>query len=421
MKLYKRITVVILFGMVLPGCMVCAQDVHPGLKAVPIDYQNSVDTESKSILHQNRKIYFFERAGVGVHNRFAGARLTNFVMVNDSLFDATISPENSPINPSPWYAFKVWSATVKLITIRLRYEEVNHRYPPKLSKNGVDWKTLDEKFVSISTDNKTAMIQVLTSPDTTWIAAQEIITSEAVAKWCEEQVTNHQNVVTMKVAGNSKLGRPLHYLDINKGERKNKKVIVILSRQHPPEVTGYFAMQAFVTGVFADHKFTEFLEHYRILVFPLLNPDGADLGHWRHNAGGVDLNRDWSQYRQEEISQIAIAIVAETATYPSSVIMGLDFHSTWEDVYYTNHHTTTHIPGLKDEWFMEIEKRIDGYTVNEKPSDPESPVSKAWFYKQFSAEGITYEIGDATDREFIKEKGEKSASALIHVLLKKKK
>ena len=32
-----------------------------------------------------------------------------------------------------------------------------------------------------------------------------------------------------------------------------------------------------------------------------MNPDGVDLGHWRHNAGGIDLNRDWSVYNQKEI------------------------------------------------------------------------------------------------------------------------
>ena len=34
-----------------------------------------------------------------------------------------------------------------------------------------------------------------------------------------------------------------------------------------------------------------------------MNPDGVDLGHWRHNANGVDLNRDWSYYNQPEIKQ----------------------------------------------------------------------------------------------------------------------
>ena len=39
---------------------------------------------------------------------------------------------------------------------------------------------------------------------------------------------------------------------------------------------------------------------FNIITFPLLNPDGADMGNWRHNANGVDLNRDWVDFTQPE-------------------------------------------------------------------------------------------------------------------------
>ena len=61
------------------------------------------------------------------------------------------------------------------------------------------------------------------------------------------------------------------------------------------------------------------------MVFPLMNPDGVDLGHWRHNAGGIDLNRDWALYRQPETRLVADFIVKEVKTQKSQLVLGLDF------------------------------------------------------------------------------------------------
>ena len=66
-----------------------------------------------------------------------------------------------------------------------------------------------------------------------------------------------------------------------------------------------FAFKAFMEEVMGDSPTAQvFLEKYRVLAFPLVNPDGVDLGHWRHNAGGIDTNRDWGRYRQPEIKAI---------------------------------------------------------------------------------------------------------------------
>ena len=64
----------------------------------------------------------------------------------------------------------------------------------------------------------------------------------------------------------------------------------------------------------------DFLTKYRILAFPIMNPDGVDLGHWRHNAGGIDLNRDWSKYHQPEIKNVIRFIEKELKTNNSELI-----------------------------------------------------------------------------------------------------
>jgi len=209
--------------------------------------------------------------------------------------------------------------------------------------------------------------------------------------------------VQSKTIGKTKLNRPFRVLDIYKGSPKNKPVLVLLTRQHPPEVTGYFAFQAFLSTILQENQLTSsFLNHYRILAFPLMNPDGVDLGHWRHNAGGADTNRDWSFYHQPEIKTTVDYITQVLKKNKSKLILGLDFHSTWYDVFYTNkERESTTFPEFLPKWFSALEQNIPDYIVNEKSSNSNKPVSKGWFLYGHNAVGVTYEIGDDTPRDRI--------------------
>ncbi len=135
--------------------------------------------------------------------------------------------------------------------------------------------------------------------------------------------------------GQSVLGRDIPYFRMGEGSSENKKVMILLSRQHPPEVTGFMALQYFVSELLKDDALTRsFYKRYDIWVFPLLNPDGVDLGHWRHNAHGIDLNRDWAFYRQPEIDAVTDFIIRKAKQGNNQVILGIDFHSTFKDIYY---------------------------------------------------------------------------------------
>jgi len=97
----------------------------------------------------------------------------------------------------------------------------------------------------------------------------------------------------------------------------------------------------------------------------------------------------------------------------------LDFHSTYEDVFYTNEKREgTSLPNFIKEWFASLESNISGYSVNEESSNSNKPVSKGWFLIGQNATGITYEIGDHTTKDRIVEIGTKSANAMMELLLK---
>lgn len=381
--------------------------------ATPYDFPNGVDTTTRVIEMQEKKTY--TAGGVYANNEFDGARLNDFQQVNDSSFVVSIRPENSPINPSPWYAFKLWSDTPRTIQLTLNYSESRHRYPPKISNDGVEWALLPDTNIQMSPDTVHATLTLNVSSDTLWVAGQEIQNSTHVRQWCDEMAT--KNGVNFKTIGESKLGRPLFHLDIHQGSPSDKDAIVIFSRQHPPEVTGYLAMRAFIETILEDNQLAnDFRKKYRIMVFPLMNPDGVDLGHWRHNAGGIDPNRDWAYYHQPEARQIADYIVKTTKTDKNKVILGMDFHSTWRDIYYT-HSMPSALTDFNDYWILGIGKALGKAPAERESTAVGRPTTAGWFYTQFGAEGLTYEIGDRTPREFIQRKGSVSAIEMMELLI----
>jgi len=382
---------------------------------VSLDFPDPVDTSDKPIKLQLRKTYHID--GVHADNQYPGARLNNFTMMNKSLYRATISPENFPINASAYYSFKIWSDTIRDIDLELFYTEHKHRYIPKLSYDGTHWMNMNESdFDTIKAPN-IATLKLQLGPDTLWVSGQEVVASPQIKKWVNQQ-TKHSDVHYSQI-GKSKMGRPMMHMDIYQGAPVEKDAIVIMSRQHPPEVTGYYAMESFVEEILEDNELSrDFRNRFRVLVYPLLNPDGVDEGHWRHNTGGIDLNRDWSEYRQQEVKTVANHIIQTVRKDKNKVLVGLDFHSTQKDLYYTlSENRKTNVDNFKDYWMEGIDNQYENYSPDDRPSDLNQPITKGWFYLQFGAEGITYEIGDETPRAFVRDKGRTAAREMMKLLI----
>jgi hypothetical protein len=386
------------------------------LKATTYDFPDSVDTSSREIELQEKQIFSDDEGRVYATNNFPAARLNDLERVNGRFYNAIIKAENAPINNSAWYAFKIWSGEEKNIWIRFLYEGGSPRYIPKLSSDGENWQPIDStRFTFV--DDGSAMMNIDVSSDTLWVAAQEIMDSYRIGKWCEGLAEDKR--VDFKSVGKSKQGRDLFYMDFKKGDGKKRDIIAVFSRQHPPEVTGFKAMQAFLDEILVNEQSAAFFEKYRVVVYPLLNPDGVDMGHWRHNSGGIDLNRDWAYYNQPETRQVADHMVNTVAKSKGRVVLGLDFHSTQEDIFYTfdESNQSSVIPWFKDLWLDGLEASVDDYTVNEEPEPLGKPTSAGWFLTQFTAEAITYEVGDETPRDFIELKGRTAARQMMKVLL----
>ncbi|KYG78676.1 hypothetical protein MB14_18280 [Roseivirga ehrenbergii] len=404
------------FSMATLALFLISCETKPQYVLTEFDYAQKNDTNDKEITPQEKRSYTLTDEGVTADNLFDGARMNNFTSISKNHYQVEISPENTPINPSAWYAFRIYSEDEKTVDITLKYGFGRHRYWPKTSADRENWTAIDSTKFTVAEDRQSATMTVNLSADTLYIAAQEIINSTDMLEWTQSfstAKTQHE------VIGKSKLGRDLLNMDITNGNAEGKDIVVVLSRQHPPEVTGNLAMMAFLEEIVNDSELSnKFLDQYRLIVYPMLNPDGVDLGHWRHNTGGVDLNRDWAFYRQPEIEQVCSDIVEKVNASGGDVKLGLDFHSTFSDVYYTYHDTVESvIQGFSKDWIESIFERVPQDQGRISPAAVGSAVSKNWFYSQFKAEGITYEIGDDTPRDLIKEKGKVSAQEMMKLLL----
>ena len=97
----------------------------------------------------------------------------------------------------------------------------------------------------------------------------------------------------------------------------------------------------------------------------------------------------------------------------------LDFHSTGRDVFYTlPEDLVTNPAGLTPRWLDRLEQRLPEFQVNRDPGhNPERPVSKAYAYEAYGAPGVTFELGDDTDRTLIRKVGQEAVLAMMQTLL----
>jgi len=368
----------------------------------------------------------WDLGNVYFRNDFPGGRLGGVVRNDSSRFTAVISGENYPINFSPWYAFQVWAESKRDIQLTLTYLGFESRYYPKISKDGSTFYPLDSAqcrplFLDADGNDlpEALDISLTVGPDPIWVSAQEVLTSDDNRKWIQE-MTEKPFVQNFSV-GTSLEGRNLGALSI--GGFTSDKGIMIISRQHPPEVTGYLAMQAFVQRICRDDSLARaFRRKYKTFVVPMLNPDGVDNGHWRHNMGGVDLNRDWAEFNQPETRAIK-NFLDSCDNQGISFHFGLDFHSTWKDVYYPLDSAVTR-PSAKIvyEWLEAIERALPDYSPRIEPSEDDlkpTIYARNHFYVAYNMPAVIFELGDNTSRAFLKHKAQIAAEELMKLLVEK--
>lgn len=321
-----------------------------------------------------------------------------------------LKPENTPINNSPWYAFKLSSKIRKTVKVKISIKDGNHRYPPKISNDGKHWEAV--KFDK-SEHYLTIKLQLNEKP--IWLAGQELITNEDYINWgksLSKKIASDHQIIGYSVDNN-----PIYQITMS--DKAVNKWLVILGRQHPPEVTGALALFPFATTILSKSELASvFKKHYNVLIIPNVNPDGVELGYWRHNKNGVDLNRDWNKFKQPEVAAID-KLLTNIVKAGGEVSMAVDFHSTHKDIFYTmpNDYDVKQ-RYLVNNWLNRLDKLRPNFNVIQKPgNNPGRGVFKQYIADKFKVHAITYEMGDNTDRQLIRKLAIDAANTLMQTML----
>jgi hypothetical protein len=344
---------------------------------------------------------------------FEAGKIDECKQLSKNHFELVSKPENRPINPSPWYAFKVVNKSIEnqQISIVIKAEKAKPRYLPKMSLDGKQWQALPFDII----DNAIHISIQLQQQDL-YIAGQEVIDNAFYAQW--NQTLAKQSGFELQQLGLSTEGRRIDALVHSKPE--NKEWLLIVGRQHPPEITGALALISFVEELASQQQLNaDFLARFNVIIIPNLNPDGVAQGNWRHNTKGTDLNRDWGKFTQVETQQVQTWL-NKTLVEQQKLVFALDFHSTQQDIFYTMPSDyTVAPPTFSEDWLHQLKgATVSSFTVRPKPgSSPNTGVFKQYLADEYNIHSITYEMGDNTNRELIKHVAQTAAQTLMQQML----
>ena len=359
---------------------------------------------------------------------FPGAGIATCAVVDERTLQLDVQPEDGGrINPSPWYGFHVraLSSAAGELRVQLRYGTRQHRYLPKVSVDGHIWRRLPETQVAIADDDATLRLR----PDERgfYLSAQENLNIDDYEAW-QAMVAAHTGM-TWRQIGTSLAERPIRALQTNPNAAN---VILLLGRQHPPEVSGALAFLRFAERLLeledeacsrrndqpADPGRCRFFQAHDFVLVPLMNPDGVANGHWRHNEGQTDLNRDWGPFRQPE-TQAVRDFMAELEARRKRLRLMLDFHSTRRNVFFTQDEDSPTRPANFAQRWIEAAKAYGPlYAFENAPRRlSEQGNAKNYHYRRFGVPSITYEVADEEDRCLVASSAAAFAEAMVDVFV----
>ncbi|NVK56939.1 MAG: peptidase M14 [Alteromonadaceae bacterium] len=344
---------------------------------------------------------------------FPTGRLSQCEATPQGRYLLTLKPEDKDINPSPWYHFSVYAEKQSTIPVALVVKGYAPRYMPKYSTDGNSWQALP-----FDTNNGQVQFNVpVPAGKKVYIAAQPPITNADYKAWTQS-LTKATPGLEVSLLGQSKQGRDI--LVLTKQQPDNHEWLVILGRQHPPEITGAQALMDFSERMLEDSALTkQFLDRFNVLWIPNINPDGVAAGNWRHTTDSQDLNRDWVKFSQPE-SRLVRDKLKSISAAGGKIAFALDFHSTYYDVFYTMPDGYSIAPvAFTEQWLNDLQAYTNGmFKVSVKPgSNPDNGVFKQFIADTYKVPSVTYEMGDNTPREKIRYIAGAAAQTLMRSLL----
>ena len=350
--------------------------------------------------------------------QFEGARLNDCRMMGPRDFRLVVEPENEPINPSPWYAFRVRADAPVELRLHLAIATSKSRPRARLSTDGIAWRRATDEEWSGKEGAPVCVLTLRAGPDATWVASNHVLTGSAVEAWSDAIAAWAGG--SIREIGRSVAGRPIRMIEF--GSTASEDWVVVIGRQHPPEVSGTVGLMNFMQEMLGEsERATRFRDRFRIALVPLVNPDGVAEGQWRSTLAAVDPNRDWGPFALQETRAVRDAILAIAQRPGARIRLLLDFHATSKDIFYLPPDDARLDPaGFPREWTDAIQRRFPDYALERTGSHNVNEWTfKRWAFETFAAPGITYELGGSTPHARIAEVTAGAADEAMRILLER--
>ncbi len=248
-------------------------------------------------------------------------------------------------NTGPLYGFKWWHLEVRNIdsggeTLNFEVSNTGVSEPirPVWSIDGGDTYERVPASANYFRSGTTHFFTLTTPPG---------VTSIRVAKYFPYTFTHFEAyrnqiklhpMVTETQIGTSGLTNPIYMYTITNTAipEQDKERVWIHSAVHPSENTAYFNSEGLINWLTSDtYESNLFLERVIINIVIMANPDGVQVGNYRTNASGVNLEVQWgSPYNNTTPAVLALRTKIEefmgTSTSPgiSPIKVLLNLHST---------------------------------------------------------------------------------------------
>jgi hypothetical protein len=319
-----------------------------------------------------------------------------------------VRPEAGATNDSAWYAFRVSPRGADRIAVTLAYQDGSHRYWPKLRRGDGEWRRAEAGDIAIAKDGASARLRLDLAEAPVFVAAQPLTTIDEAIGFATSTLSAAG--FDARILGQSADGRPLYAFE--RVPAGAQRLVVILARQHPPETTGAVAFEAFIERLAAsDARATAFRNRYALFIAPMVNPDGFARGHWRGNAAGADVNRDWGPFKTPEAAAFAKRI-GELAAGRAPALFA-DFHSTKRNVIYAAPEKSD-ASGLADAAFARLQETLgEGAPEISRSHNSARTTAKAWSLETLRVAGFTYEVADEADLDEVRATARAFAEALL--------
>ena len=171
------------------------------------------------------------------------------------------------------------------------------------------------------------------------------------------------NDVSFEIVGKTFEGRNIEMLIVGK-PRRNKKIIWVISRQHPGEPMAEWFIEGMLERLLDpnDAVSKKILEDAYFYIVPNMNIDGSIAGNLRSSASGANLNREWHRPTKKNSPEV---YYVRNRMDETGMNLMLDVHGD-EELPYNFVAAAEGVPGY-DEYLAKMENKFINHWMETCP------------------------------------------------------